>query len=155
MDRRGFTIVEMLIVIVVIAILAAISVVAYNGIQNRGNDSSIQADLSNFAKLMEIQKVDIGRYPSILTSAMGFKFSKGAYGQDYQSYNVRYCYNVTNDSYILMANSKSGNYYKVLNGKVSSSTSVYGWDICSQIGLTTTNPSQNGMYTTTWDTWTN
>ena len=32
---RGFTIVELLIVIVVIAILAAITVVAYNGIQNR------------------------------------------------------------------------------------------------------------------------
>lgn len=30
--RRGFTIVELLIVIVVIAILAAITIVAYNGI---------------------------------------------------------------------------------------------------------------------------
>ena len=33
--KRGFTIVELLIVIVVIAILAAISIVAYNGIQAR------------------------------------------------------------------------------------------------------------------------
>jgi prepilin-type N-terminal cleavage/methylation domain-containing protein len=32
---RGFTIVELLIVIVVIAILAAITIVAYNGIQSR------------------------------------------------------------------------------------------------------------------------
>jgi prepilin-type N-terminal cleavage/methylation domain-containing protein len=34
-NHSGFTIVELLIVIVVIAILAALSVVAYNGIQNR------------------------------------------------------------------------------------------------------------------------
>lgn len=41
--KRGFTIVELLIVIVVIAILAAITVVAYNGIQNRARASGAQA----------------------------------------------------------------------------------------------------------------
>jgi prepilin-type N-terminal cleavage/methylation domain-containing protein len=33
--RQGFTIVELLIVVIVIAILAAITIVAYNGITNR------------------------------------------------------------------------------------------------------------------------
>ena len=46
----GFTIVELLIVIVVIAILAAITIVAFNGIQDRARNSSIQTDLTNFAK---------------------------------------------------------------------------------------------------------
>ena len=36
--KSGFTIVELLIVVVVIAILAAISIVAYAGIQNRANE---------------------------------------------------------------------------------------------------------------------
>lgn len=39
MDRRGFTIVELLIVIVVIGVLAAITIVAYNGIQQRASNT--------------------------------------------------------------------------------------------------------------------
>ena len=41
----GFTIVELLIVIVVIAILAAITIVAYTGIQDRAKESNVQSDL--------------------------------------------------------------------------------------------------------------
>ncbi|MBC7512702.1 prepilin-type N-terminal cleavage/methylation domain-containing protein [Candidatus Saccharibacteria bacterium] len=37
---KGFTIVELLIAIVVIAILAAISIVAYNGVQQRAKKFS-------------------------------------------------------------------------------------------------------------------
>lgn len=45
--QKGFTIVELLIVVVVIAILAAITIVAYNGIQNRAYTSKVQSDLRN------------------------------------------------------------------------------------------------------------
>jgi len=41
----GFTIVELLIVIVVIGILAAIIIVAFNGTQNKANDAAVQSDL--------------------------------------------------------------------------------------------------------------
>lgn len=41
-SASGFTIVELLIVVVVIAILAAITIVAYNGIQNRVHDTAIK-----------------------------------------------------------------------------------------------------------------
>lgn len=54
---RGFTIVELLIVIVVIAILAAISVVAYNGIQDRSRTSKVSADLSNLIKAIHSARI--------------------------------------------------------------------------------------------------
>lgn len=61
--RRGFTIVELLIVIVVIAILASISVVAYNGIQQRTNDAKRISDISKMVEALELYKIDNGEYP--------------------------------------------------------------------------------------------
>lgn len=52
-DQKGFTIVELLIVIVVIGILAAITVVAFNGVQNRGKASAGQSLASSVAKKAE------------------------------------------------------------------------------------------------------
>lgn len=52
-NQKGFTIVELLIVIVVIAILAAISIVAYTGIQNRARASERQADATSISKVAE------------------------------------------------------------------------------------------------------
>lgn len=48
--KRGFTIVELLIVVVVIAILAAITIVAYNGIQHRAKSSAVQSAASQVGK---------------------------------------------------------------------------------------------------------
>ena len=55
---NGFTIVELLIVIVVIAVLAAITIVAYNGIQARANQSKMQADLSQIKKAILAARVN-------------------------------------------------------------------------------------------------
>lgn len=60
----GFTIVELLIVIVVIAILASITIVAYNGIQNRSRNSQVQNDIRNVAQLIELYNAQEGTYPS-------------------------------------------------------------------------------------------
>ena len=48
--QTGFTIVELLIVIVIIGILAAITVVAYSNIQQRANNSKIASDLAQIQK---------------------------------------------------------------------------------------------------------
>jgi type II secretion system protein G len=64
-QKRGFTLVELLIVIVVIAILAAISVVAYNGVQARARDSQRTSDIANLVKAIEMYYLDHGTFPRI------------------------------------------------------------------------------------------
>ena len=61
--KSGFTIVELLIVIVVIAILAAISVVAFNGIQARAQNTSRLTELNAWSKIFALYKGTYGSYP--------------------------------------------------------------------------------------------
>lgn len=60
----GFTIVELLIVIVVIAILATVTVVAFNGVRERARDSRIRSDIANVNKLILQYYAENGSYPA-------------------------------------------------------------------------------------------
>lgn len=61
---RGFTIVELLVVIVVIGILATVIVVAYNGISGRAVTASLQSDLTQAKKQIESYYTVNGVYPT-------------------------------------------------------------------------------------------
>ena len=61
---QGFTIVELLIVIVVIGILAAIVIVAYNGINKTAQITAITSEIKQWHKLFEAYKAQNGVYPA-------------------------------------------------------------------------------------------
>lgn len=61
--KPGFTIVELLIVIVVIAILAAIAIIAFNGIQRRAAETVLKADLASAARELGVEHAEHGIYP--------------------------------------------------------------------------------------------
>lgn len=67
--RSGFTIVELLIVIVIIAILAAITIVAYNGVQKRAENTKTITAANQTIKLLSMYKSLNGSYPSGFTYA--------------------------------------------------------------------------------------
>lgn len=64
----AFTIVELLVVIVVIGILAAISIVAYTGISQKAVSASLQSDLSNASTMLKNFQVDNSTYPTIIST---------------------------------------------------------------------------------------
>lgn len=61
---RGFTIVELLIVIVVIAILASVTLVAYNGIQTKARNAARVASAVQVLRLLHIYYVSYGTVPN-------------------------------------------------------------------------------------------
>jgi prepilin-type N-terminal cleavage/methylation domain-containing protein len=61
--QKAFTIVELLIVIVVIGILAAISIVAFNGIRARANLSETAHFASSAVRVLRAYKAAEGTYP--------------------------------------------------------------------------------------------
>lgn len=67
-QRGGFTIVELLIVVVVIAILAAITIVAFNGIQQKARDSARLTALRTTVNGLEMYYEKYGHYPDACNS---------------------------------------------------------------------------------------
>lgn len=57
-SKEGFTIVELLIVVVVISILAAITIVSYNGIAQSASDSARVAESASIEKKLRMKEVE-------------------------------------------------------------------------------------------------
>lgn len=106
--QRGFTIVELLIVIVVIGILAAITIVAYNGIQDRARAAMLVSDLNSASKQLKIDQVENGNYPVTIAAAnggQGLKASSGItyrYSVDNSASPQTFCLSATNDTKFYM-----------------------------------------------------
>lgn len=155
--QTGFTIVELLIVIVVIAVLAAITIVAYNGIQNRAYDSAIQSDLSTIAKKLEAYKLTSAndQYPTTLaTAGVDISVSKSSYGNHYLGlHNLLYCRMASGQAYAVAARSNGGTTYAITNAKsvyVSSQVLTTAGTQCPAEGMSGAAPSwtySNGAWT--------
>ena len=104
--RRGFTIVELLIVIVVIGILAAISLVAYNSVTQRSQVASLQSDLGTAAGQLNLDNGSNGTYPAsaaLANNGTGLKPSAGT--------TFTYTYAILDNSYCLIGTKNGASYY--------------------------------------------
>jgi prepilin-type N-terminal cleavage/methylation domain-containing protein len=62
-NSKGFTIVELLIVIVVIGILAALVLNSFRGVQERARDTERRTDINAQSTQLEVYYTDNGGYP--------------------------------------------------------------------------------------------
>lgn len=99
----AFTIVELLIVIVVIAILATITIVSYNGISLRAKQSAAATAAQQAAKkVMNYATINTDQYPTFLTDA-------GVSGDS--STNFEYTFDNTAKTYCITATYQGVSYY--------------------------------------------
>jgi len=140
----GFTIVELLIVIVVIAILAAITIVAYNGIQNRAQVTTIKADFNTLSKKAELFKADSSTsvYPNSVAdlTSVGVQFSKGSYNA------LIWCRNNAGTAWAVAADVKDGKSY-YLNSLTNAVTEFAGPVQGISGGTTCPNVGVGGVWT--------
>ena len=103
---------ELLIVIVVIAILAAITVVAYNGVQDRARASAASSAASQARKKVEFYRAENDAYPLTL-AATGLSDSGSA--------SYQYSVNTNTGTYCITATTSNVSYY-VNNSTTTSPT---------------------------------
>ena len=75
-DRQGFTLVELLVVLVVIGILAAIAVPQFTKVRERAYYATLQADIRSLAAQQELHYATKYSYTNTL-SDLGFVTSQG------------------------------------------------------------------------------
>ena len=163
-QHKGFTLVELLIIIVIIGILAAISMVAYNGVMGRANDATVQQDLKQLATKLEMYRAENSGYPGASgginnnLSSLGFKASKSSYYIISSNSNLGYCFQSDDNSiYKVIAKSKSGkNFYISSSSNSPQILSSFSCTVVPSMPSTDTNyMGYNSTDTTTgpWRAW--
>lgn len=130
-SSRGFTIVELLIVIVVIAILAAITVVAFNGVQVRAKESAVISAVRNASGKVQEYEVTNGSYPVNLDVIEVTNPANATYG--YRADNVEsrksWCVSAVNGDIIYHATQASTAPKKGTCPQVPRAITVKGTDL--------------------------
>ena len=159
--QTGFTIVELLIVILVISILASVTIVAYGSMQNRASDAAVKADLRNYAhKIMEYKAAN-GAFPTggggSAPAGVSFKVNKSAYATN--MHNFIYCVDQAggNDKFIVAAASRSGDRF-AYSSEEGLHSYGFAWGgvvgVCSNEGYASYTYSYGYNSNGTWFAWT-
>jgi len=142
--KSGFSIVELIIIIVVIGILATIGIVSYNGVQNNAHDTAVQSDLDNIAGKLEAYRTQQSnvsqQFPSNAAQliSIGFNVNKDSYDTSV-AVNLAYCTDATRQQFAIAAISRSGNIYLMSEDGFRShalTKASFTTSICSSLGLT-------------------
>jgi len=79
--RKGFSLIELMFVVAIIVILAAIIIPNFTGITDRSKTARVSEDFSNFATALELYRADWGTFP-IAKTAVAVTSTTGVFFQE-------------------------------------------------------------------------
>jgi general secretion pathway protein G len=142
-DRKGFTLVELLVVIVVLAVLAAIVLPKFLGAGQRSKEAALKSDLKILRNAVSLYLTDTGAYPAALSDLA----STSAIASGLDS---------TGASKSITAADWNGPYVEsVPNDPVGGSAFTYHTDTTGghKVGEVRSSATGNGLDGTAYDTW--
>lgn len=121
---RGFTLIEVLVVISLVGILMAISLTAFYSTRKSARDAKRKADLEQIRSALEMYRSDVGAYPTHTASPNNWFYGN----------SIFYTRGITTDTYLSVAPSDpvfTNRYYY-------NSSSANFYNLCSVLELSTT-----------------
>jgi prepilin-type N-terminal cleavage/methylation domain-containing protein len=105
-NKAGFTLVELMVVAIIVAILAAVAIPLMSGNKKRAMASEAQAALGTLRTQMSVYKAEKGAFPTVLTAvlASGSKELDGTYFKT-TDYSLS---TATTSNYTLLATGSTG-----------------------------------------------
>ncbi len=149
-SSRGFTLVELLVAITILAVLAAVGVVVFSGVQAQARDSRRSQDLKALANALEGKRVAGTIY---YTSLLAADFANGNVPVDPREATQKYCFWGTTDIPPVASVAKpaaasvnwtscagpSADYTAIVGtGIPTDATKVTSWTICAKQESSTT-----------------
>ena len=83
--EKGFTLVELMVVIIILAVLTGIAIPSYMALRNRARESATESEMRNIATSLELYMADEEEYPDTLaiTDYMDPVPANDAWGNEY------------------------------------------------------------------------
>jgi len=106
--QKGYTFIEILVVITIIAVLTAIGVVNFRVANRKGRDGRRQSDLEQIRAALELYRTDQGAYPASVTFGGSFSYNGTTYMEKVpedplEDYDYSYSVGAFNTTYTLCA----------------------------------------------------
>lgn len=117
-DEKGFTLIELMIVIAIIGILAAIAIPQFSAYRTRSYNSSAQSDVRNIATAQEAYYVDASSYTGTVSNLTGAQYGY------MQSGNVTVAASGDSTGYVITGAHSSGDKTYKLSGPGGTITTI-------------------------------